>query len=356
MYLPALAAHADAKWHAICGRDAGKAQAMAARWAIPHAYTDADKMIREGDLDALIVASSNEMHYAHTMAALRAGLHVLCEKPLALTHAHADAMADLAEAKGLITLVPFTYSYMPISRFLKQQVDEGFIGQPYHANLRYYTGYGRKTDYMWRFDARRAGAGAIGDIGSHFMYLAWWWLRERAGNVVEVCAMTGNLIERAKLDPQGEVYPQTEDSGVVLMRFESGAQAIIHASTVAFENTAFGQTHHFELHGAAGTLYAFCDWDTVQRVSGAQAPDGKLIELPIPDAIWGDVRRDTVHNTYKDVFRQQDHMTREWVNAIVNKQPLRPNFRDGAVVQRMIDAAIESQRERKFVRIGEIKD
>lgn len=356
MYLPALAAHPQAKWHALCGRDADKAQAVAARWAIPQVYSNAQKMIREAGLDALVVASSNETHYEITLAALQAGLHVLCEKPLALTYAQANEMADLAESKGLITLVPFTYSYMPISRFLKQQVDDGFIGQPYHANLRYYTGYGRKTDYMWRFDARRAGAGAIGDIGSHFMYLAWWWLCERAGHVVEVCAMTGNLIERAKLDPEGTTYPQTEDSGVVLMRFESGAQAIIHATTVAYENTPFGQTHHFELHGSQGTLYAFCDWDMVQQVSGARAPAGALTPMPIPDAIWGNARRDTVHNTYKDVFRQQDHMTREWVNAIVNKQPLRPNFRDGAVVQRMIDAAIESQRERKFVRIGEIKD
>lgn len=351
MYLPALAAHPQAKWHAICGRDATKTQAMAHRWAIPHAYNDVDEMIRAGGLDALVVASSNEMHHAHTMAALKAGLHVLCEKPLALTHAQADEMADLAESNGLITLVPFTYGYMPISRFLKQQVDGGFIGQPYHTNLRYYASYGRKTDYMWRFDARRAGAGAIGDIGSHFMYLAWWWLRERAGHVVEVCAMTGNLIERAKLDPEGTTYPQTEDSGVVLMRFESGAQAIIHTTTVAYENTPFGQTHHFELHGSQGTLYAFCDWDTVQQVSGAQAPAGALTPMPIPDVIWGNARRDTVHNTYKDVFRQQDHMTREWVNAIAAGQYLRPNFRDGAVIQRLIDAAILSQKEKRFIRI-----
>ncbi len=351
MYLPALAQHKDAHWHAICGRDATNAQAMAARWAIPQVHTDADTMIREGGLDAVVVASSNEMHYAHTIAALRAGLHVLCEKPLALTYAQANEMADLAEAHGVTTLVPFTYSYMPVNRFLKQLVDQDYIGQPYHANLRYYTGYGRKTDYVWRFDARRAGAGAIGDIGSHFMYLAWWWLRERAGNVVEVCAMTGNLIERAKLDPNGKVYPQTEDSAVVVMRFESGAQAVIHATTVAYENTAFGQTHHFELHGSKGTLYSFCDWDTVQQVSGAQAPDGKLADLPIPDTVWGDARRDTVHNTYKDVFRQQDHMTREWVNAIVAGQTLRPNFRDGAAVQKMIDAAITSQKERRFIRI-----
>ena len=354
MYLPALAEHNHAKWQAICGRDATKAQAMAARWAIPQVYDDADKMSREGGLDAVVVASSNEMHHAHTMAALKAGLHVLCEKPLALTYAQANEMADLAEAKGLITLVPFTYSYMPVNRFLKQLVDQGYIGQPYHANLRYYTGYGRKTDYVWRFDARRAGAGAIGDIGSHFMYLAWWWLHNRAGNVVEVCAMTGNLIDRAKLDPSGAVYPQTEDSGVVLMRFESGAQAIIHATTVAHEHTPFGQTHHAELHGSNGTLYSFCDWDTVQQVSGAQAPSGALIDLPIPASIWGNARRDTVHNTYRDVFRQQDHMTREWVNAIVAGQRLHPDFRDGAMVQRLIDAAILSQKERRWIRTADV--
>ena len=356
MYLPALAAHPQARWHAICGRDAGKAQAMAERWAIPQVYSDVAEMIRAGGLDALIVASSNETHYAITMAALKAGLHVLCEKPLALTYAQANAMADLAEAQGVTTMVPFTYSYMPISRYVKQLVDQGYVGTPYHANLRYYTGYGRKTDYIWRFDARRAGAGAIGDIGSHFIYLAWWWLRERAGEVVEVSCMTGNLIERAKLDPSGAAYPQTEDSGVLLLRFESGAQAIIHATTVAYENTPFGQTHHAELHGSNGTLYAFCDWDQVQQVSGAQAPNGALAAMPIPDSIWGNARRDSVHNTYRDVFRQQDHMTREWVNAIVAGRRVTPDFRAGAVIQRLIDAAILSNQERRWIRVEEIEN
>jgi predicted dehydrogenase len=354
MYLPALATHPLAQLTAICGRNADKAHEMAQRWHIPQVFTDAEAMIRDAGLDAIVVASSNESHYAITTSALNAGLHVLCEKPLALTYAQAKDMADMADAKGVKHLVPFTYANMPVNRYIKQLVDEGFIGKPYHLNLRYYSGYGRNTNYVWRFDARRAGSGAVGDIGSHFMYLARWWFGPHAGEITEVSCMTGNLVERAPLDPSGQPYPMTDDTSVTLLRFASGAQAVIHTTTVAWEGTPFGQTHHAELHGSDGTLYGFCDWDTVQQVKGAKAGQGAVQIMPIPDSIWGDARRDTVHNTYRDVFRKQDHMARGWVNAIAHDTPVSPGFGEGAVIQRVIEAALKSAQERRFVALEEI--
>ena len=137
MHLPALQAHPQAEITAICGRNAANAQKMAERWDIPQVYTDYRTMIDEGDLDAIVVSTANDTHYPITMKALEAGLHVLCEKPLALTYAHAQEMADLAEEKGLKHMVPFTYSFMPTARYIKELIEDGYIGQPYHLNLRY---------------------------------------------------------------------------------------------------------------------------------------------------------------------------------------------------------------------------
>jgi len=77
-------------------------------------------------------------------------------------------------------------------------------------------------------------------------------------------------------------------------------------------------------------------------------------ELTIPDAIWGEARRDTVHNTYKDVFRKQDYQTRGFISAIVNNRQPEPSFEDGMKVQRVLDAAMRSGREHRRVLVGEI--
>jgi predicted dehydrogenase len=299
------------------------------------------------------VATPNDSHYTQAMGALHAGLHVLCEKPLALTYVQASEMAQLADRQGVKHMVPFTYRYMPGTRYLKELVDEGYIGRPYHLNLRYYTGYGRSgSSYLWRFDKGRAGGGAVADIGSHFLYLARWFF----GEITSVTCQLGRMVERAPRDPQGHAYEQADDMAMMMVTFANGAQGSIHVSTVASEETAFGQTHHMELHGSDGTLHSMTDWDTVQRVSGARRGEGAVRELPIPERMWAGARRDTVHNTYRDVFRTQNVMAREFVTAIAEDQdkPLESNFHDGAAIQRLVEAAVRSDAARCRVEVESI--
>ena len=96
------------------------------------------------------------------------------------------------------------------------------------------------------------------------------------------------------------------------------------------------------------------DWLTIQRVEGCRADEAVSHELPIPDRIWAGARRDTVHNTYRDVFRQQDTMTRAFVTAIANGRPASPDFGDGLAIQRVLEASDRSARERRQVTIKEI--
>jgi len=350
MYLPALTNHPQADITAICGRRAEPANKMAQRWQIPHVFTEYEEMIESGLLDAILVLSGNENHYPATMKALEADLHTLCEKPLAMTYPEAAEMAQLAEAKNLKNMVPFTYCYMPTARYMISLLEEGYIGQPYHLNLRYYTGYGRDTAYNWRFDMGKAGSGAIGDIGSHFLYLATRFF----GKIEGIHCKCGQLMERPATDPDGNLYEQAEEMAIMTVAFENGAQGVIHITTLAYEDTPFGQTHHVELHGSEGTLYSIIDWDKVQRVSGARQGEGAIRELPIPDQIWGNARRDTVHNTYRDIFREQDWMTREFITAILAEdsgQPTYPTFRDGATIQQLIEAALQSDKEGRWVAV-----
>lgn len=351
MHLPALANHPNAVITAICGRNQERAEEMAQRWHIPHAYSDWTTMLERLDLDAVIVSTGNDSHYPITMQALKHGLHVLCEKPLALTYAQSAEMAALAEEKGIVHMVPFTYRFMPTSRYLKELIDDGYLGKPYHLNMRYYSSYARKGDYMWRFDLGKAGSGIIGDLGPHFLYLAEWYF----GPIESVSCLLGYNVERPALDPFGNPYELADDMAIVTARFANGASGSIHCTAVAYEDTPFGQSHHMEFHGADGTLYSMTDWDTIQQVSGARVGEGAVKPLPIPDHIWGNVRRDSVPDTYKDIFRDEDFMVRGFISAIVAGQPIKPDFHDGARIQRVVDACIQAHKTKQWVDVDSIK-
>lgn len=350
MYLPALTKHPNAEVVAVSGRNLERAKSFAERWDIPQFFLDYERMYTDADLDAVIIATSNDVHHPMTMSALNHGLHVLCEKPLAMTYAEALEMTEKAESVGVKTMVPFTYAFMPTARYLKRLIaDENYIGTPYHLNMRYYTGYARDSEYLWRFDLEKSGAGVVGDLGTHWLYIARWLY----GEIVAVTTMLGHHVKR-DARPDGDSYQQADDSAVMMLEFANGAQGVIHVTAVCYEDTPFGQTHHMEFHGSAGTLYSFTDWDTVQQVSGAKQGEGMVKNLPIPDDIWGVARRDTVHNTYKDIFREEDHMTRGFITAILNDTDSSPDFRDGLAIQRVLEAAILSGNEQRRVRIDEI--
>jgi len=339
MYLPPLDAHPQAETVAICGRRQAPASALADQWGIPHTFTDADEMLDSVELDAVVIATANDSHHHLALKAIERGLHVLCEKPLGLNVAQAEQMTAAADKAGVITLVPFTYHWMPVNQWVRRLIDQGFVGRPLHINLRYYTDFGFDDSYSWRFDREIAGAGIIGDLGSHWIHMARWMLGD---DEASVSAMTSTFVDRA-LRPDGSDYERLEDSAVLTVRYRSGAYGVIQTSATCWEGTPFGQTHHVEVHGDQGTLYASCDWDTVQQVKGVRQGDtGGAVELPIPDDIWAGVRRDTVHNTYRDVFRTTDVMTRGWITAIAAGTAVEPGFGEGLAVQRVIDAAVLS--------------
>lgn len=338
MYLPPLDAHPEAEVVALCGRRPEPAAEMAKKWSVPHWFTDPDEMLASCDLDGVVIATANDSHHDLALAALKTGHHVLCEKPMALNAEQATAMAELARKTGAITMVPFTYHYMPVNRWVHRLVADGYVGRPLHINLRYYTSFGFDTAYSWRFDEEIAGSGIIGDIGSHWIHLARWMLGDEERSV---SAVTSTFVERGPR-PDGSDYTPLEDSAVMTVRYRSGAYGVIHTSAVCWEGSQFGQNHQLEIHGTEGTIHARCDWDTVQEVRGMKQGDDRLVDLPIPDDIWGDVRRDKVHNTYRDVFRSTDAMTRAWVTAIAAGRQVEPSFDEGLAVQRVIDAAMAS--------------
>src|SRR4051794_37152630 len=98
---------------AICGRNRERDDELAAKYSIPQVFTEYHQMIEQGGLDAVVVATPDDMHYEMVMAALKAGLHVLCEKPIALNAKDAKTMYETAEAKHLKHMVMYTWHWLP---------------------------------------------------------------------------------------------------------------------------------------------------------------------------------------------------------------------------------------------------
>ncbi len=327
MYLPALAKHPHGKVAAVCGRDPARTAAVAEKWRIPQHFTDWRAMLDSGAVDAVIVSTPNTEHHPITMAALNKGLHVLCEKPMALDYAQAQEMADKAQAAGVKHMLAFTYRWLPSFRYVKHLLDQGYLGQHYHLNMRWYAGGGRRESYRWRSDASVPGAGVLADLGSHWICYARWFFGEISG----VSCLTGSFNKRE--------YPVADETALLNVRFASGAVGSLFVSFIAYEGRP--QTLQMELHGSGGTLHHMLDWQTLQRVRGAK--DGEDIhDISIPEHFWNGARRDAMVNTMHDIFNNQDAMAREWVTAIAKDKPCSPDFVEGARIQQIQDAAAQS--------------
>jgi len=328
-HLPTLKRHPGAALTAICGRNRDRAEAMAHKYAIPHVFTDYRAMIEEGNLHALVVVTPDDLHFAITMHALDANLHVLCEKPLALTAGQARSMYEKAEAGRRKHMVLFTYRWLPQYRYARQLIDAGYIGRCFHCQIRYVAGYGRAGQYGWRFDRQRSN-GILGDLGSHMIDLARWYV----GDIAKVSGHLATLVERPGAD--GAVLGPANDAALLAVEFANGAQGTIQVSAVAHVGDR-GQEQQVILHGEEGTLEIDLNF-TSAEIRGARYDEERIGTLPVPDGLWGDADR-------SDLFAllfANSAATQQFIDAIAEDRIVAPTFYDGWKVQEVIDAALES--------------
>jgi predicted dehydrogenase len=339
IHLPALKSHPRAEIAAICGRNRDRADEMAKKYEIPLVFTDYREMIAKGDLQAIVIITPEDLHYPMTMDALDVGLHVLCEKPLALNAEQAREMYEKAEAVGVKHMVFFTHRWWPHYRYLKELVDEGYVGRCFLCHIRYLGGYGREAQYAWRFDRQRSN-GILGDLGSHMIDFARWYV----GDIARVSAHLTTFVERP--GPESQALDPANDSAVLTVEFENGAQGVIHVSAVAYVGDR-GQEQHVILHGQSGTLEA--DFTFVgAELRGARHDEEQFAPLSVPDDLWGDVDQ-TDFSQILDVFVKQPVGDRLFIDAILEDRPVTPSFYDGLKAQEVIDAAIESHQSGSWV-------
>ena len=342
MYLPALQSHPQAEMTAICGRNRRSAEDLAAKYNIPNVFTDHNEMINQGSLDAILIGTPDDLHYEMTMQGFSAGLHVLCDKPLAVTAQQAWEMYQAAKAAKVIHMVLFTYRWMPFFRYVKDLIDQGYVGRFYHAEFRYLMGYARQKEYQWRFDQKRAN-GALGDLGVHMIDMARWLV----GDISRVCAHLGVFVDRPGADG-GPIDP-ANDSAFMLAEFADGTHGTIHASVVAHLADRFFH-QQVKLYGEAGTLeidYQHGGPEAGAIIHVARNEDQQFQTLEVPAIYWGDVSRSDPW----EVFTKQSVGCRAFIDSILENHPSTPTFYDGYKAQQVMEAAMGSHRSAKWVSI-----
>lgn len=333
VYLPVLTAHENASIVAICGRNRTRAEEVAAKYGIPHVFTDYAEMFALPGLDAAVIAAPDDLHYPMTMAALRAGLHVLGEKPMALNAQQAKEMLDAATEAGVKHMIMFSWRFFPHYRYLRQLIAEGYLGRVYHCHIRFLANSGRKNAYKWEFDPQRA-LGALGAVGSHMIHLAHFL----QGDIRRVSAHLGSLVARHGVD--GQPAPSANDTALLMVEYANGSQGMIHVSMIA-HTADRARELYVSLHGEAGTLEL--DWkvfgsEALVTLRGARSDENQFQIIPIPEEYLQGVASGAIF----PVFEKQLVGPRLFVDAILNDYLPSPNFYDGFKVQQVMDAAINS--------------
>ena len=322
----------DAELAAVCGRTRSRAAEVAAEYKHAQVFTDYHDMIKHGRLDGIIIASPDDLHYPMTMVALKAGLHVLCEKPMAITVEQARQMLEAAEQAGVKHMLEFSWRWLPHYQYLHHLVSDGFVGRGYHYHYRFLSNTGRRNDYTWRIDPRRS-LGVLGDLGSHMVDLALWI----SGDISSVSAHLASFSEWT--NPEGQLISGANESALLSVEFADGAQGMIHVSTIA--HIAAREREQFvTLHGDGGSLEVewrvFGGAEKGLAVRGCRHDEADFQTMAVPDNYLKGVEVGEV----LPVFFNHLVGPRLFVDAIQRDYQPSPSFAQGFKVQQVLEAAL----------------
>jgi predicted dehydrogenase len=252
-HIPGYQAQKEVEIVALCDVLPGRATSVAQEFHIPHAYESYQEMFDSEQLDAVSVCTPNATHKEITIAALEAGLHVLCEKPIAMSLAEGRAMADAAKKMGKVLQVGLHWRFTSEAQTLKRFIDAGDLGEIYYGEA---TCMRRRGIPGWGVFTQKAlqGGGALIDIGVHTLDHTLWLM----GNPKPVAVMGITYAAFGKRQDVVSVWEHwdadkfdVDDMGIGLVRMANGASLFLRASWAANIEKAFQETRILGAHGGA---------------------------------------------------------------------------------------------------------
>jgi predicted dehydrogenase len=318
---------------AICSRSREKAQKAAAEAGIKDVYTDAMELIRRDDLAAVSIIAPPGAHHALSIAALRAGKHVMCEKPFALDVKQAKEMRDAAEKSKRTAMIAHEFRHTPQRRYIKQLLSEGYIGKFRLCTIELFLDrYVTKEPRPFTWIARKSdGGGLLGALGSHYIDGLRDWFGEVASVNGWLATLRPELVDTAT---GKKVEAETDDTFSMSLTFKSGGTATMIASFA----TTPARGVKISVMGDNGTLIAEQPGPNPMEngvvVASRNGEPLHALETPPQYTPFADPRDHRLM-----AFRM---LVRDFTRGVEQGASPAPNFTDGLRCQEVLDAVRES--------------
>lgn len=351
----------------ILGSTPERAQPKAEALKLETVYASYADLLADERVDVVHITSPNHLHYPQAKAALDAGKHVICEKPLAMNTEESAALVALAKEKGLVNAVNFNIRFYPLAHHAKSLVQSGQIGDVYIVQGSYLQDWLLyETDWNWRLEPGLGGEmRAVADIGSHWLDLMSFITGKR---IEAVCAdfhtflpvrqkpksaidtFTGKLQSTVETEPQPV---HTEDYATILLRFAGGARGVVTVSQVSAgrKNRLF-----FEIDGAKSSVI----WDSERpnelTIGHRDRPNETLIKDP--SLLSADAQQFTSYpgghtEGFPDTFKQLYYAVYRYIEAgDYGAATDFPTFVDGHYELQLGEAILQSAREERWVTLN----
>jgi predicted dehydrogenase len=317
---------------AIVSTRMDRARAVAAEHGVPYAFADYREMLRSVPLDLVSVAVPPYLHYEMTLAALEAGAHVLCEKPLAMNTEQAREMLAAAQRAGRVHAVDHEFRYVPARATVKRLLDEGAVGEPYLVRIADLVASRPERYYGWWFDRARGG-GLLQAIGAHYVDAVRWWISP----IDRLTAQLSAIVPTRPTEDETQQIPVTaDDTALIAFSLENGAVGRIDLGAVAKAGL-----RRVEIYGSAGTLIM----EGGAKVYRSQGGD---LEEIIPDGSDQGRLDDPRLGSFVELAQRVADRIRGRDSGSFT------TFVDGVEIQRVMDAIHLSSDEQREVRIAEI--
>ncbi len=327
-----------------------RAHEFAKEFNIPHVYDSHEALIARDDIDLVDVCTPSATHFSLSWAALSAGKHVLCEKPVAYDYTETRRAAALARAKGLKTKLGFTFRYSPAMQYMKQLIDEGFVGTPYIFN-----GYEQNSQWLdpqnplrqvdHEADQTEIHVSSLEGYGAPIMDLGHLFMGSRFKSVVGTMK---NFIPERMVRATGTMMRMNIDDGDIFIgEFESGAIGSIQTSFVTVGNYPGLEAR---VYGSKGALICRLveENGVCESLKAASADSVEFREIEVPAHFYPPGGSKT--ESWRSLFYA--NLVHSFISEILSDGPENEgNFEDGAHVQELINAVEQSFRQRRWVNI-----
>jgi predicted dehydrogenase len=318
---------------AACDIVEDRVRAFGERHGISALYTNLERMLAEAELDAVTNVTSDAAHCPTTLAAVRKGLHVLCEKPLAVSYAEARRMVSAAKRKGVINMVNLSYRNSSAIHRAHNLVRQGRIGDVRHVEAGYLQGWlsamdwrraRRRPGMLWRLSSAHGSKGVLGDLGVHILDFTSY----AVGDIRTVdCRL--QAFPKLKGNRIGEYRFDANDSAVMTVEFSGGALGVVHTTRWA---TGQNNSVRLRVYGTKGSIIVDLDESYGELKLCRKNKEGR------PE--WQTVKCAPTPSIYKRFVKS--------IRTGVNDQP---DFARGATIQKVLDACFTSSEQQGPVKV-----